>query len=82
MQLLALIEPTSRGLTASPEQVAEIDAAASALEALNPTPKPLASPLLNGKWRLVYTTSASILGTNKPAPFRCAAVPACYIVCL
>jgi hypothetical protein len=43
---------------------------ASALERLNPTRKPLASPLLNGRWRLEYTTSDSILGTKKPAFLR------------
>ena len=41
-----------------------------ALEAANPTPKPLASPLLSGRWRLVYTTSDSILGTRRLWPFR------------
>ena len=42
---------------------------ASTLEDLNPTAKPLAAPeLLSGKWRLLYTTSASILATNRP-PF-------------
>lgn len=28
------------------------------------------SDLLNGKWRLVYTTSASILGSDRPEPLR------------
>ncbi|WIA20684.1 hypothetical protein OEZ85_005057 [Tetradesmus obliquus] len=40
------------------------------LERLNPTPKPLESPYLNGQWRLVYTTSDSILGRSKPAFLR------------
>ena len=41
------------------------------LEKLNPTPKPLESPdLLTGCWRLVYTTSDSILGTTRPRPFK------------
>jgi hypothetical protein len=31
------------------------------LEGLNPTKEPLKSPLLNGKWKLIYTTSTSIL---------------------
>jgi hypothetical protein len=47
-----------------------VEALASQLERLNPTPKPLASPLLNGRWRLEYTTSDSILGTRKPALLR------------
>ena len=41
---------------------------ASELERLNPNKNALASPLINAKWRLLYTTSASILGSNKP-PF-------------
>merc|ERR1711934_245512 len=41
-----------------------------ALEKENPTPKPLESPLLSGKWRLVFTTSEAILGTKRMRPFR------------
>lgn len=41
---------------------------ASELEQLNPHKNALASPLISAKWRLLYTTSASILGTSKP-PF-------------
>ena len=41
-----------------------------ALEAMNPTPEPLASPALSGRWRLIYTTSDSILGTSRMRPFR------------
>lgn len=41
------------------------------IEPLNPTPKPLEAPdLLTGCWRLIYTTSDSILGTTRPRPFR------------
>ncbi|KAL1504056.1 hypothetical protein AB1Y20_010466 [Prymnesium parvum] len=41
------------------------------LEQLNPTPRPLERPdLLSGCWRLVYTTSDSILGTSRPKWFR------------
>jgi PAP_fibrillin len=35
------------------------------LEAQNPTPKPLDSPLLMGDWRLLYTTSQGILGLDR-----------------
>ena len=41
-----------------------------ALEAQNPNPEPLASPLLAGRWRLIYTTSDSILGVNRSWLFR------------
>ena len=52
-QLLDVIAPTKRGLTATPEQKQEIETLCQQLEKLNPTPKPLASPLLNGRWQLV-----------------------------
>ena len=64
--LLEAIEGTQRGVAASEEDVAAVEAAASALERLNPNRQPLASPLVNGEWELLYTTSASILGANKP----------------
>lgn len=67
-ELLEAIKPLNRGASASKEQQAEVEAAATALEQLNPTKKPVYSPLLNGKWRLIYTTSNSILATNRP-PF-------------
>uniref|UniRef100_A0A7S0S1G1 Plastid lipid-associated protein/fibrillin conserved domain-containing protein n=1 Tax=Chlamydomonas leiostraca TaxID=1034604 RepID=A0A7S0S1G1_9CHLO len=69
-ELLDLVAPLKRGLTATEEDKAAVEAAANALEAVNPTPKPLASPLLSGSWELLYTTSASILGTSRPALLR------------
>lgn len=68
MQLLDAIKPLRRGLTATPDDQQRIDKLARQLERLNPTKKPLASDLINGQWELLYTTSESILGTNKP-PF-------------
>ena len=68
--LLSAIEPLERGVKASDEEKAHVDALATALEALNPNPKSLAAPCINGEWELVYTTSASILGTKKPAFLR------------
>lgn len=67
-ELFDLIEPLNRGALATPEDKERVDAAASALEALNPNPATLACPLVNGGWELRYTTSASILGLSKP-PF-------------
>eukprot|EP00775_Hariotina_reticulata_P007616 gene7616-7818_t len=69
-ELLELIAPLKRGLVASPEDQQAVEAAVQKLERINPTPRPLQSPLLNGQWRLVYTTSSSILGTSKPAFLR------------
>ncbi|KAL6765719.1 plastid fibrillin 3, partial [Haematococcus lacustris] len=67
-QLLEVIAPLKRGAAASAEDMAEVEQACRALEAVNPTRNPLSSPLVNGKWELLYTTSASILGTSRP-PF-------------
>lgn len=43
------------------------------VEAVNPTKEPLKSDLVNGKWELIYTTSASILQAK---------VRACVVVVL
>lgn len=69
-ELLDAIKPLKRGVAASDEDKARIEKLASALERKNPTKKPLASDLLSGQWELLYTTSASILGTDKPAFLR------------
>lgn len=62
------ISGLNRGVSADEEDKQQVEQLAKELERLNPTKKPLASPLVNGQWKLVYTTSASILGTSKP-PF-------------
>lgn len=69
-ELMELVKPLQRGLAASPDAKQQVEELASALERLNPTAKPLASPLLNGRWKLEYTTSDSILGTKKPSVLR------------
>lgn len=53
LQLLELIEPLKRGLMATEEDQEAVEAVVRELEAVNPTKKPLESPLLNGRWRLV-----------------------------
>merc|ERR1719337_855943 len=68
--LLGKLSSLGVGASASEEDRSEVDALARALEALNPTPSPLSSPLINGRWELCYTTSAGILGLTKPAPLR------------
>ncbi|KAM7250170.1 hypothetical protein ACFE04_022053 [Oxalis oulophora] len=40
------------------------------LEAVNEVKEPLKSNLLNGKWELLYTTSQSLLQTNRPKFLR------------
>ena len=47
-----------------------MDKLARDLEAINPIKNVLASPLINAKWELLYTTSSSILGTSRPALLR------------
>eukprot|EP00899_Mesostigma_viride_P006431 jgi/Mesvir1/1578/Mv14547-RA.1 len=64
--LLSAIAGVERGLTATPEQMDEIDVLAQKLEKLNGNKKTVTSPLLNGKWELLYTTSGSILGRKNP----------------
>jgi PAP_fibrillin len=67
--VLSSLAGLNRGVSANTEQQAAVEAAVRKLERLNPTrPNTLASPLLNGKWELIYTTSVSILGSNRP-PF-------------
>ncbi|WZZ74020.1 hypothetical protein YC2023_085390 [Brassica napus] len=68
--LLEAIEPLERGATASPDDQLRIDQLARKVEAVNPTKEPLKSDLLNGKWELIYTTSASILQAKKPKFLR------------
>ncbi|RAL39571.1 hypothetical protein DM860_003104 [Cuscuta australis] len=69
-ELLEAIAPLDRGADASPEDQDQIEQVVRKLEAANPTKQPLKSPLLNGKWELLYTTSQSILQTNKPKFLR------------
>ncbi|KAI3827850.1 hypothetical protein L1987_01937 [Smallanthus sonchifolius] len=69
-ELLDAIAPLDRGAEASPEDQQTIDQIVQKLEAANPTMEPLKSPLLDGKWELIYTTSQSILQTKRPKFLR------------
>ncbi|OAY72082.1 probable plastid-lipid-associated protein 4, chloroplastic [Ananas comosus] len=69
-ELLAAIAPLDRGADAGPEDQESVDRIASELEAINPVKEPLKSDLLNGKWELLYTTSRSILQTQRPKFLR------------
>ncbi|XP_060216526.1 uncharacterized protein LOC132644009 isoform X1 [Lycium barbarum] len=69
-ELLEAIAPLDRGAEASPEDQEIIDQIAGKLEVCNPTKEPLKSSLLNGKWELIYTTSKSILQTQRPKILR------------
>ncbi len=67
--LLETIAGKNRGLLATEPQKQVILAAIAQLEDRNPTPRPIeALDLLEGDWRLVYTTSRGILGIEQ-VPF-------------
>lgn len=66
--LLTLIAGTERGAAEPEGRRAEILKAFEALEQRNPTGAPVESSLLKGDWELLWTSSESILGSNRP-PF-------------
>lgn len=64
--LLNALAPVKRGLTATETDRLAIQAAAARLEGRNPTPDPLeAVDLLEGDWRLLYTTSQELLNIDR-----------------
>ncbi|KAK2664973.1 hypothetical protein Ddye_003547 [Dipteronia dyeriana] len=69
-ELLDAIAPFDRGAEANPDDQQTVDQIARKLEQVNPTKEPLKSDLLNGKWELIYTTSQSILQTQRPKFLR------------
>jgi hypothetical protein len=65
-KLLEAIAGINRGLLASDRDRVRVLSAIEQLEDRNPTPKPIeALHLLEGDWRLLYTTSKGILGLNR-----------------
>jgi hypothetical protein len=68
--LIAAIANTNRGILATSTEKQAILAAISTLESRNPHPQPLttAIDLLAGDWRLLYTSSQSLLGIDR-VPF-------------
>ncbi|MEH1967022.1 PAP/fibrillin family protein [Nostoc sp.] len=64
--LIDAIAGTNRGLLATQAQKQAILAAIANLEDFNPTPRPVeASNLLDGNWRLLYTTSNALLNLDR-----------------
>ena len=60
------IAPTNRGITATTTEKQAIASAIAQVEERNPTPDPLSAPeLLEGDWRLLYTTSQELLGIDR-----------------
>ncbi len=66
-RLLAAIAGKNRGILATNQERQAILAAVTELESTNPHPRPLttAVDLLAGNWRLLYTSSQSLLGIDK-----------------
>ncbi len=66
-RLLAAIAGKNRGILATANDRQAILAAISELESRNPHPRPLttAVDLLAGNWRLLYTSSQSLLGIDR-----------------
>ncbi|KAF7842691.1 putative plastid-lipid-associated protein 4, chloroplastic isoform X1 [Senna tora] len=69
-ELYETIGTLDRGADATPEDQERVDQVARKLEAVNSVKEPLKSDLLNGKWELLYTTSQSILQTQRPKFLR------------
>ena len=66
-RLIAAIAGKNRGILATTQERQAILAAVTELESHNPHPRPLttAVDLLAGNWRLLYTSSQSLLGIDK-----------------
>jgi len=64
--LMEAIAGKNRGLLATEQDRQAILSAIATLESYNPTPDPVAAgELLDGNWRLVYTTSQGLLGIDQ-----------------
>ncbi|XP_058089680.1 probable plastid-lipid-associated protein 4, chloroplastic isoform X1 [Magnolia sinica] len=69
-ELLEAISALDRGAEATPDNQERVDQIARELEAVNTIKEPLKSNFLNGKWELIYTTSRSILQSQRPKFLR------------
>jgi hypothetical protein len=66
IDLLSILISKNRGLAASDSEKQSIDALITRTEAVNPTSNPVECPdLLNGDWRLIYTSSSSLLNLGR-----------------
>ncbi|MFM7449319.1 MAG: PAP/fibrillin family protein [Leptolyngbyaceae cyanobacterium] len=65
-ELLEMLAGKNRGLLSTETEQLAILAAIAQLEDRNPTPRPVeTSDLLEGNWRLIYTTSRGLLGLDQ-----------------
>ncbi|MBD2345057.1 PAP/fibrillin family protein [Anabaena subtropica] len=79
--LLNAIAGTNRGLLASEQQKQAISGAIATLEDLNPTPRPVeAANLLEGNWRLLYTTSKALLNLDRVPVYKLGQIYQCIRV--
>jgi hypothetical protein len=64
--LLLRVAPLDRGAAATTAAKLDVEALVAALAEVNPTPAPAQSGLSDGRWNVVYTTSAQLLGSRLP----------------
>ena len=77
-ELLEAIAGKNRGLLANEIDNVRVLAAIQQLEDCNPTPQPIgAKELLEGDWRLLYTTSKGILGLDRFPLFKLGQIYQC-----
>jgi hypothetical protein len=77
-ELLGALAGKNRGLLANELEKVAILAAIARLEDVNPTPNPIArGDLLDGDWRLLYTTSRELLGLDRVPVFQLGQVYQC-----
>ncbi|MBE9228718.1 PAP/fibrillin family protein [Phormidium sp. LEGE 05292] len=78
IELLEAIAGKNRGLLANENDKLAIMALVAQLEDRNPTPRPTeATDLLEGNWRLLYTTSQELLGINNLPLFNLGQIYQC-----
>ena len=77
-ELLEAIAGKNRGLLASEIDNVRVLSAIQELEDSNPTPQPIAAKeMLEGDWRLLYTTSKGILGLDRFPLFKLGQIYQC-----
>ena len=73
-EVMSAVAGTENGLNCTESQRVEIESGITRLEKLNPTPNPALSPLVDGNWRVVYSTapppSNGSLGPFKGTAFQ------------
>ena len=79
--LFEAIAATNRGLLATELEKQAILVAIANLEDINPTPRPVeAQDLLNGNWRLLYTSSRALLNLDRIPLYKLGQIYQCIRV--